>query len=226
MSAKSAAAQGYIGCHLCGQVMQAVNGPQRCPRCKSAVHFRIPHSLSRTWALLITAMILYIPANALPIMSTRYFGQTSTDTIISGVVYFLASGDWPLALIIFLASVVIPLLKILTLIYLLISVHRQSLIKPAERTRLYRITEFIGRWSMVDVFVIAILTALVHIGVLVNIEPGWGATAFGGVVILTMLAARTFDPRLIWDHQRQALAQHQTIQTTKQDNMPQGERHA
>jgi paraquat-inducible protein A len=220
MSIHSAAAQGYIGCHLCGQVMQAVPGPQRCPRCKSPVHFRKPDSLSRTWALLITAMILYIPANALPIMSTRYFNQTSSDTIISGVVYFLVSGDWPLALIIFLASVVIPLLKVLTLIYLLTSVHRRSLIKPAERTRLYRITEFVGRWSMVDVFVIAILTALVHMGVLVNIVPGWGATAFAGVVILTMLAARTFDPRLIWDHQRQALAQHKTESIDEQDNMP------
>jgi paraquat-inducible protein A len=220
MSAHSAAAQGYIGCHLCGQVMKAAAGPQRCPRCKSPVHFRKPHSLSRTWALLITAMILYIPANALPIMSTRYFNQTSSDTIISGVVYFLASGDWPLALIIFVASVVIPLLKILTLIYLLISVHRRSLIKPAERTRLYRLTEFVGRWSMVDVFVIAILTALVHMGVLVNIEPGWGATAFAAVVILTMLAARTFDPRLIWDHQRQALAHQQTRPISDQGDMP------
>jgi paraquat-inducible protein A len=150
----------------------------------------------------LTATVFYIPANLLPVMTTSYFGNISTDTIMSGVVYFLLNGDWPLALVIFVASVVIPLLKISALGYLLVSVHRCSTIRPRERTRLYRITEFVGRWSMVDVFVVAILTALVHMGTLISVQPGWGATAFAGVVILTMIAARTFDPRLIWDHQQ------------------------
>lgn len=198
----SAADMGFIGCHVCGLVMQSATGKQRCQRCGSHIHVRKPNSLSRTWALLSTAMLLYIPANSLPVMTTAYFGNISTDTIMSGVVYFLFNGDWPLALIIFLASVVIPLLKVSTLGYLLISVQCRSTIRPRERARLYRITEFIGRWSMVDVFVVAILTALVHMGALVEVAPGWGATAFAGVVILTMLAARTFDPRLIWDHQQ------------------------
>jgi paraquat-inducible protein A len=198
----SAADMGYIGCPICGLVMRSIAGKQACPRCGIQLHARKPNSLSRTWALLLTAVLFYIPANLLPVMTTSYFGTDSTDTIMSGVVYFLTNGDWPLALIIFLASVVIPLLKVSTLAYLLISVHRRSTIRPRERTRLYRITEYIGRWSMVDVFVVAILTALVHMGALVNVEPGWGATAFAGVVILTMIAARTFDPRLIWDHQQ------------------------
>jgi paraquat-inducible protein A len=136
-------------------------------------------------------------------MTTSYFGHASTDTIMSGVIYFLRHGDWPLALIIFLASIVIPLTKIATLGYLLISVHRGSAIRFRERARLYRITELIGRWSMVDVFVVAMLTALVHMGTLAEVKPGWGAAAFAGVVILTMIAVRTFDPRLIWDHQQQ-----------------------
>ena len=198
----SAADLGFIGCHVCRLVMRSASGKQRCPLCKSLIHVRKPNSLSKTWALLLTAMFFYIPANSLPVMTTSYFGTTSTDTIMSGVMYFLINGDWPLALVIFVASVVIPLLKISALSYLLISVHRGSVIRPRERTRLYRITEFIGRWSMVDVFVVAILTALVHMGALVEVKPGWGATAFAGVVILTMVAARTFDPRLIWDRQK------------------------
>lgn len=200
--AHSAADVGFIGCHVCRLVMHSAKGRQRCPLCKSLIHARKPNSLSRTWALLVTGILLYIPANSLPVMTTSYFGITSTDTIMSGVVYFLINGDWPLALVIFLASVVIPLLKISALSYLLISVHRGSAIRAKERTRLYRITEFIGRWSMVDVFVVAILTALVHMGALVEVKPGWGAAAFAGVVILTMIAARSFDPRLIWDHQK------------------------
>jgi len=201
-----AASVGLMGCHICGQVVRAeAIASYRCPRCNSRIYFRKENSIQRTWALLLTAILLYIPANTLPVMETAYFGGTSSDTIMSGVVYFLHHGDWPLALIIFIASVMIPLLKMLTLGYLLISVQRGSMIHLHERTRLYRMTEFIGRWSMVDVFVVAILTALVHMGALATITPGLGATAFAGVVILTMLAARTFDPRLIWDHQKQML---------------------
>ena len=200
--AHRAAEQGLMGCHVCGLVVRAVTAPGlHCPRCGSHLHFRKPHSLSRTWALLITAVLMYLPANALPVMKTTSFGATSADTIMSGVVYFLKHGDWPLALVIFIASVLIPLLKMIALAFLLWSVHRHSRFRHRERTVLYRITELIGRWSMVDVFVVALLVALVHMGNLADIQPGLGAMAFASVVILTMIAAMTFDPRLIWDHQ-------------------------
>lgn len=193
---------GLVSCHGCGLLVRALGSQsQECPRCGSHLHSRRPNSLSRTWALLITAMLLYIPANALPVMKTAYFGSQSADTIMSGVVYFLLHGDWPLALVIFVASVLVPLLKILALIYLLISVQRRSLARPRERALLYRVTELIGRWSMVDVFVVALLAALVRMGNLASIQPGPGAGAFAGVVILTLLAAQSFDPRLIWDQQ-------------------------
>ncbi len=193
--------RGLTGCHTCGLVSRVTGrGVELCPRCGSHLHLRLPNSLARTWALLLTAMLLYIPANVLPVMRTSYLGSESADTIMSGVVYFLAHGDWPLALVIFTASVLVPLLKVMALIYLLLSVQRRSAIRARERTVLYRVTELIGRWSMVDVFVVAVLAALVQMGNLATIYPGAGATAFAGVVVLTMLAARSFDPRLIWDH--------------------------
>ena len=199
-----AAEQGLVGCHLCGLVVRAKAGHGLyCPRCGSTLHFRKPNSIGRSWALLITAMIMYIPANALPVMHTTSLGNTQGDTILSGIVYFLKHGDWPLALIIFVASVMVPLLKMIALGYLLISVQRHSLIRHRQRTILYRITELVGRWSMVDVFVVALMVALVHLGNLAEINPGFGALAFSAVVILTMVAAMSFDPRLIWDHQEQ-----------------------
>lgn len=195
---------GLTGCHLCGLLVRITSsGRQQCPRCGAALHPRKTDSLARTWALLITAVILYIPANTLPVMKTAYLGNESADTIMSGVVFFLSHGDWPLALIIFVASVMVPLLKMLALIYLMVTVQRRSTIRQRERTVLYRVTELIGRWSMVDVFVVAVLAALVQMGRLATIYPGSGALAFSGVVVLTMLAAQTFDPRLIWDHQEQ-----------------------
>jgi paraquat-inducible protein A len=192
---------GLTGCHRCGLLLRVVRTPARCPRCGASVHLRRPNSLARTWALLITALLMYVPANILPIMITSYLGSETTSTIMSGVALFLEHGDWPLALVIFVASVVIPLLKIMALVYLLVSVQRRSRIRRRERTVLYRITELIGRWSMVDVFVVAVLAAVVQMGNLVSVYPGPGATAFAAVVILTMLAAGSFDPRLIWDHQ-------------------------
>ena len=149
---------------------------------------------------MITAAIMYLPANLLPVMKTTTFGSTQADTIMSGVVYFLKHGDWPLALIIFVASVLVPLRKMIALVYLLLTVQRKSPLRKNQRTRLYRITELVGRWSMVDVFVVALLAALVQVGELATIEPAAGAVAFASVVILTMLAAMAFDPRLIWDN--------------------------
>jgi paraquat-inducible protein A len=169
-----------------------------CPRCGSPVHMRKPNSIGTTWALLIAAIIMYLPANLLPVMSTTWLGTTQADTIMSGVIYLLHH-DWPLAVIVFVASVLVPLLKIIALLYLLISVQRHSLLRKAQRTRLYRVTELVGRWSMVDVFVVALMAALVQVGALATIEPGGGALAFASVVILTMLAAMSFDARLIWD---------------------------
>jgi paraquat-inducible protein A len=194
---------GLTGCHCCGLLVRLPPGPGRvrCPRCGSVLHARLPDSLARTWALLATAALLYIPANALPVMRTAYLGNQQGDTILGGVVYFLFHGDWPLALVIFVASVLVPLVKMFTLAYLLVTVQRHSRLRQRERTLLYRITELIGRWSMVDVFVVAVLAALVQMGQLASIRPGPGATAFAGVVVLTMLAAQTFDPRLMWDRQ-------------------------
>jgi paraquat-inducible protein A len=147
----------------------------------------------------IAAAVCYVPANVLPVMMVTSFGQVASDTIFSGVVYFLTHGMWPLALIVFIASIFVPVLKLAILTFLLISVQRRSSWRPVERTRLYRITEAIGRWSMVDIFAITILVALVRLGNLATIDAGPGAVFFGAVVVITMLAAESFDPRLIWD---------------------------
>ena len=160
---------------------------------------RKPQSLERTWAFLIAAALCYLPANLLPIMRVTSLGRAQADTILSGVAYLLLHGMWPLALVVFVASVFVPLLKIVILFGLLVSVHRSSRWRPVDRTRLYRITETIGRWSMVDVFVVTILVALVRLGNLATVEAQTGAVFFGAVVVLTMLAAESFDSRLIWD---------------------------
>jgi paraquat-inducible protein A len=148
-------------------------------------------------------MILYIPANVYPVMKNTYLGAESNNTILSGVVLFLKEGDWLLALVIFTASILVPLLKMFSLLYLLTNVGKSPHAKRAkQQTMLYRVTELVGRWSMVDVFVIGILTALVQMGLVSTVEPGIGALAFGAVVVLTMLAAISFDPRLIWDREK------------------------
>ena len=190
---------GLASCHTCSLLVRLpAAGQVHCPRCGSPVHLRKVNSIGTSWALLIAAMIMYLPANLLPVMSTTYVGNTQADTIMSGVIYLLHH-DWPLALIVFVASVLVPLLKMLALLYLLISVQRKSRLRKAQRTRLYRLTELVGRWSMVDVFVVALMAALVQVGAHATIEPGGGALAFATVVILTMLAAMSSDARLNWD---------------------------
>jgi len=144
-------------------------------------------------------MIAYLPANLYPVMTVTSVGQSQSDTIISGVIYLLLHNDWPLALIVFVASVLVPLLKMIALTYLLLSVQRHSPFRKKQRARLYRLIELVGRWSMVDVFVVALLAALVQAGNLATIQPGVGAIAFTSVVVLTLLASMKFDPRLIWD---------------------------
>ncbi len=201
-AAATALAASCARCHDCGLLSRlpgSASHGARCARCGAEVHLRKPGSLERTWALVIAAAVCYVPANVLPVMMVTSFGQVASDTIFSGVVYFLTHGMWPLALVVFVASIFVPVLKLAILVFLLISVHRGSSWRPVERTRLYRITEAIGRWSMVDIFAITILVALVRLGNLASIDAGIGAVFFGAVVVLTMLAAGSFDPRLIWD---------------------------
>lgn len=191
-------------CEVCGLVVseEALNDAPRaadCPRCGSALHDRKPFSLQRTWALVVAAGVFYIPANLYPIMTVTSLGSTQSDTILSGVLFLLNHGMWPLALVVFTASIAVPLLKLLILVFLLLSVQFQWCWRPIDRTRLYRMTEAIGRWSMVDVYVVTILVALVHLGNLATIQAEAGAVFFCAVVIITMLAAMSFDPRLIWD---------------------------
>jgi len=201
-AAGTALAASCARCHDCGLLCR-LPGPgthgARCARCGAELHLRKPGSLERTWALVIAAALCYVPANVFPVMMVTSFGQVASDTIFSGVVYFLTHGMWPLAVVVFVASIFVPVLKLASLTFLLISVQRRSSWRPVERTRLYRITEAIGRWSMVDIFAITILVALVRLGNLATIDAGPGAVFFGAVVVITMLAAESFDPRLIWD---------------------------
>ena len=193
-------------CHLLSKAASVSKSTRTlCPRCGATLHARKPHSIARTWALIIAAFVFYIPANVLPITHVISFGKAQSDTIMSGVIYFVKSGSWPIALVIFVASVFVPLLKLFLLTYLLISVQLKSQWRPKDRTRLYRITEAVGRWSMVDIYVVTILVALVKLGSLATIEAGPGAIFFAGVVIITMFAAMSFDPRLIWDTQEHKL---------------------
>ena len=173
---------------------------QTCTRCGAIVHARRPNSLARTWALLITAAILYIPANLLPIMTVSTLGQGSPDTIMSGVITLMKHGMLPIAAVVFIASILVPTFKLVGIALLLYSVQRHQPLSARQRILMYRFIEFIGRWSMLDIFVIAILVAMVSFGNLASIEGGVGAMAFAAVVVLTMLAALAFDPRLIWDN--------------------------
>lgn len=193
---------GLIQCPACGLVLRfevADHQAAHCPRCAVPLHRRKPQSLQRCWAFLIAATILYIPANLLPVMHRTLLFETESDTIISGVIELWNAGSWDLAVIVFTASIVVPILKIGTLGFLLVTTQRGSARGRRERTRLYRIIEFVGHWSMLDVFVVALLVTLVHFGILAQVRPGGGIIAFGAVVVLTMLASQSFDPRLIWD---------------------------
>jgi paraquat-inducible protein A len=193
-------APGAVGCHCCGLVSGIDrHAPAHCPRCGSALHARKPNSIARTWALLLAAAILYVPANLYPVMTVISLGQGTPDTILSGVEELAHAGMWPLALLVFFASITVPVLKLIGLTVMLVSTQTRSHRRLRDRTVLYRIIEFVGRWSMIDVFMLSILVGLVQLGNLATIEPGIGAVSFASVVILTMLAAESFDPRLMWD---------------------------
>jgi paraquat-inducible protein A len=191
---------GLVVCLDCRLTVRGVKAPQsRCPRCRAHLHERKPYSLGITTALLIGAAALYLPANILPVMDTRTFYDNESDTIMSGVLVLLHSGSWPIAALVFIASIVVPALKILALGVLLYSAWRRSPRGRLQRSQLFRLVEFIGRWSMLDIYAISLLATLVQIQSFASIIVGWGAWAFGAVVVLTLLAAHTFDERLLWD---------------------------
>jgi paraquat-inducible protein A len=198
---QSAASLGLLNCEDCGLLSRHAAGMHgaRCPRCNAILHFRKPNSIQRTWALVIAAAICYIPANLFPVMTTITPFSKSSDTIMEGVVLLWSPSSWPLSVVVFIASVTIPLAKLIALSYLLITVQRRSAKSNRERTRLYRMVAFIGRWSMLDVFVDTFVVALVQLQPLMSVGPGPGVLFFAAVVVLTMIAAETFDPRLIWD---------------------------
>lgn len=195
----TARAAGLIACHRCALVQPAHTCAQRCTRFGSPLHARRPRSAARTGALVAAAALLYIPANLLPVMRATSLGRAEDDTILGGVAYFWTSGDRALAVVVFVASVLVPMLKITILALQAITAHRGAQWRPLERARLHRLVERVGRWSMLDVFVVALTIALVHFGTFADITPGPGALAFGAVVVLTMCASMQFDPRLIWD---------------------------
>ena len=186
-----------IACHGC--LWLAPKGWHRCPRCDVALHPRKPDAVQRTWALLVAATILYVPANLYPIMVITQLGTGHPATILGGVVDLVAAEMYPIAAVVFVASVLVPVAKIVGMVWLLITTQRGSARALRSRTKAYAAIEFVGRWSMVDVFMVAILTSLVNVSGLLVIQPGVGAFAFAAVVILTMLASASFDPRLAWD---------------------------
>lgn len=197
---ETAATQGLSGCSTCGLVNALDDsGHGRCQRCGEPLHLRHPRSLQRTWALLVAAAVMYIPANLYPIMTTTSLGNSTPNTILGGAMHLIETGSWPIAMVILVASIIVPLGKLIALTWLCMMAPRAGQLNALSRTRLYRITEFIGRWSMVDIFVVAILVALIRAGNLMSVTPGPAALAFAAVVVITMLAAMSFEPRLLWD---------------------------
>jgi len=207
---QTASQAGLVSCEACHLLARPATPehPGFCRRCGEELEWRRPRAIENTWALVIAAAICYIPANALPIFVSIQLGEEEPDTILSGVLFLYTSGSWPLALIVLIASVLIPLGKLFALGYLLVTVQRGQIKSGRQRTRLYRIVEFIGRWSMLDVFVATFTVALIQLQPLMSVEPGLGVLFFAAVVVLTMLAAESFDPRLIWDPSNPTQARH------------------
>ena len=191
---------GLLVCTRCRATVRAIGGQQSlCPRCEARLFVRRPHSLSTTAALVITAAVLYIPANLLPVMRTHEILSDEDDTILSGVISLAHQGSWPIALLVFFASIVVPLLKLVALGDILFAIWRGRVRNPRQRSRLFRLVEFVGRWSMLDVFALSLLASLVQIQSLAIVQVRPGVFAFAAVVVLTMLAAQSFDERLLWD---------------------------
>jgi len=202
--ARTGMSEGLVSCEVCGLLSRpsGAKEPGECPRCGGELEFRRRDAIQRTWALVAAAAICYLPANLLPILRTTTLTSVETDTIISGVIRLYASGTWYLALIVLVASVMIPLAKLAALAYLLVTVQRGSVRNRRERGQLYRFMEIIGRWSMVDVFAATFAVGLLQLRPLMSVAPLPGVLFFSAVVILTILAAESFDPRLIWDSTR------------------------
>lgn len=203
LSAEDTKNRNILNCHTCGFLSLETDEHQHCVRCDSPLHHRIKNSIETTWALLLTAVVLLIPANIYPVMTVIRFGQGEPNTILSGVLHLIESGMWGLAMIVFVASIVVPVMKLIILSFLLLSVQKKSVWRPRDRTLLYRITEVVGAWSMVDIFLVGLLSALVSLDALSTIRPGIGAIFFAGAVVITMFAAQSFDSRLIWDNVRE-----------------------
>jgi len=197
----TAARCGLLHCSVCGLLSRHGMGAEKsdCPRCGEPLHFRKPDSIKRTWALLAAACIFYIPANLFPVMTTSTVTGSESDTILGGVILLWETGSWPLALIVFIASFLVPFGKLIGLSFLLISVQYRVKWLTRWRTKLYRVIDFIGRWSMLDMFVVTLVVGMIQLQPLMWVTPEPGAVFFGAVVVLTMLAAQSFDPRLIWD---------------------------
>lgn len=206
----TALGQGLQNCEGCGLLSRPLPGAHegRCPRCDEPLEFRKPASLERTLAYLIAAAVCYIPANLLPVLTTTTAGGSESDTILQGVVLLWSPTGWPLSLIVLFASIMIPSAKILALLYLVVTVKRGSIQNNTQRIRLYRLVEIVGRWSMVDVFVDTFTVALIQLQPLMAVEPAPGLFFFAAVVVLTMLAVESFDPRLIWDPASSKEVQH------------------
>ena len=198
---KTALAQGFIRCHDCGCLSNQADKNSYCPLCGGRLPPRLPNSFQRTAALLLSAFCLYIPANVFPIMTVTRLGVGEPHTIIGGIMALIHSNMVPIAMLVLVASILVPLLKLLGISLLLLNVHYRWQAHAKKWTILYRIIAFVGRWSMLDIFMISILVSLVDMGGVAQVIAGPAATAFAAVVVLTMLAAKNFDPRLIWDNQ-------------------------
>ena len=193
---------GLIACRRCGQVHD--QHVLACDRCHARLHSRGPDSLQKVWAWLIAGVILFVPANIYPMLLTNTLVEKTESTIIGGVVDLVHYGSYGIAIIVFVASIVIPLAKFFIIAYLAVSVQRKSTLNMHQRHHLFEAVEFSGRWSMIDVFVVAILSALVQLDTVASINPGIAAVSFALSVVFTMLSAQCFDPRLIWDADRAA----------------------
>lgn len=190
---------GWVGCHNCGAVHDGAAG--ECRTCGANLHSRLPNSLQKVWAWLITGVFFLIPANLYPLLSNKFLGHTEGHTIIEGIVIFMKTGSYFVAIVILVASLVIPIFKVAVIALLALSVQFGWNLSNHTRLLLYEFVEFIGRWSMIDVFVVALLTGLVHLGALFAIVPGTGAICFAMSVICTMISAQCMDSKLIWDSQ-------------------------
>ncbi|MBW2708592.1 MAG: paraquat-inducible protein A [Deltaproteobacteria bacterium] len=192
---------GFVLCRKCHLLSAQKTLPDNhhCPRCGVRLRLRKPESLARTWALLITSLIFLFPANLLPIMTVISLGEKEPNTIMQGIQYFIQSGTYVVAFLIFFASILVPIAKVTGIMLVLLSIRRKWKGWLRHKTLMFRMIRFIGRWSMLDIFVIALMVAIVEFGTLNSIHAAPAATYFAGVVVSTMLAANTFDTRLIWE---------------------------